>query len=70
MYKVLAIVLGSIVVGVAYNMFLIPHKILSSGLSGIAIMLGIVTPLNTGVLNFFLRFPIGTSTLVPCCQPC
>lgn len=58
MYKVLAIVLGSIVVGVAYNMFLIPHKILSSGLSGIAIMLGIVTPLNTGILNFLLNLPL------------
>lgn len=58
MYKVLAIVFGSIVVGVAYNMFLIPHKILSSGLSGIAIMLGIVTPLNTGILNFLLNLPL------------
>lgn len=58
MYKVLAIVFGSIVVGVAYNMFLIPHKILSSGLSGIAIMLGIVTPLNTGILNFLFNLPL------------
>lgn len=58
MYKVLAIIFGSIVVGVAYNMFLIPHKILSSGLSGIAIMLGIVTPLNTGILNFLLNLPL------------
>lgn len=58
MYKVLAIIVGSIIVGVAYNMFLIPHKILSSGLSGIAIMLGIVTPLNTGVLNFLLNLPL------------
>ena len=58
MDKVLAIVFGSIVVGVAYNMFLIPHKILSSGLSGIAIMLGIVTPLNTGMLNFLLNLPL------------
>lgn len=58
MNKVLAIIIGSIIVGVAYNMFLIPHKILSSGLSGIAIMLGIVTPLNTGILNFLLNLPL------------
>jgi len=58
MYKVLAIIVGSIIVGVAYNMFLIPHKIMSSGLSGIAIMLGIVTPLNTGILNFLLNLPL------------
>lgn len=58
MYKVLAIIFGSIIVGVAYNMFLIPHKILSSGLSGIAIMLGIISPFNTGILNFLLNLPL------------
>ncbi len=42
----------------AYNFFLIPHKILSGGLSGIAMMLGIVTPLNTGLLNFLLNLPL------------
>ncbi|MEK3799666.1 YitT family protein [Peribacillus sp. FSL H8-0477] len=58
MNKVLAIIIGSIIVGVAYNMFLIPHKILSSGLSGIAIMLGIISPFNTGILNFLLNLPL------------
>lgn len=58
MNKILAIIIGSIIVGVAYNMFLIPHKILSSGLSGIAIMLGIISPFNTGILNFLLNLPL------------
>ena len=58
MNKVLAIIIGSIIVGFAYNMFLIPHKILSSGLSGIAIMLGIISPFNTGILNFLLNLPL------------
>ncbi len=44
----------------AYNYLLIPpHEILSGGLSGIAIMLGIITPpLNTGVLNLLLNLPL------------
>ncbi|WP_419883380.1 YitT family protein [Peribacillus sp. B-H-3] len=58
MYKIFNIILGSVIVGVAYNLFLIPHQILSSGLSGIAIMLGILTPFNTGILNFLLNLPL------------
>ncbi|SFB96189.1 Uncharacterized membrane-anchored protein YitT, contains DUF161 and DUF2179 domains [Bacillus sp. OV322] len=58
MYKIFNIILGSVIVGVAYNLFLIPHQILSSGLSGIAIMLGIITPFNTGILNFLLNLPL------------
>jgi uncharacterized membrane-anchored protein YitT (DUF2179 family) len=58
MYRILTVIMGSIIVGAAYNLFLIPHHVLSSGLSGIAIMLGILTPLNTGVLNFLLNLPL------------
>ncbi|PLS17191.1 hypothetical protein CVD28_14160 [Bacillus sp. M6-12] len=58
MYRILTVIIGSVIVGVAYNLFLIPHKILSSGLSGIAIMLGIITPVNTGILNFLLNLPL------------
>ncbi len=56
--KLLMMAVGSVIVGVAYNLFLIPHEILSSGLSGIAIMLGLITPLNTGVINFLLNLPL------------
>lgn len=58
MYRLLTIIIGSVIVGAAYNLLLIPHQILSSGLSGIAIMLGIITPINTGVLNFVLNLPL------------
>ncbi|WP_046174222.1 YitT family protein [Domibacillus indicus] len=56
--QILLVLAGSMLVAVAYNFFLIPHEILSSGLSGIAIMLGIISPLNTGVLNFLLNLPL------------
>lgn len=58
MRNIVMITLASLLVGFAYNFLLIPHEILSSGLSGIAIMLGIVTPVNTGVLNFLLNLPL------------
>lgn len=58
MYNVLFIIIGSVLVALAYNLFLIPHLILSSGLSGLAIMLGIITPVNTGILNFLLNLPL------------
>ena len=43
MRNVIIITLSSILVAFAYNYLLIPHEILSGGLSGIAIMLGIIT---------------------------
>lgn len=49
---------ASILVAFAYNFLLIPHEILSGGLSGIAILLGIVTPINTGILNLLLNLPL------------
>ncbi|OCA81306.1 YitT family protein [Pseudobacillus wudalianchiensis] len=58
MQNVLLILFGSFLVGVAYNFFLIPHEILSSGLSGVAIMFGLITPLNTGVVNLLLNLPL------------
>ncbi|MGJ7921079.1 YitT family protein [Neobacillus sp. LXY-4] len=58
MNRMIVIVIGSIIVGAAFNLFLIPHQILSGGLSGIAILLGIITPLNTGLLNFLLNLPL------------
>ena len=58
MYNIFSVIFGSLLIGVAYNLFLVPHSILSSGLSGIAILLGILTPFNTGILNFLLNLPL------------
>ncbi len=52
------IIVGSVVIALAYNFLLIPHNILSGGVSGIAMMLGIITPFDTGVLNFLLNLPL------------
>ena len=58
MRNVVSIILGSVIVAVAFNLFFIPHNILSGGLSGIAILLGIITPINTGILNLLLNLPL------------
>lgn len=58
MKNICMIIIGSSLVGFAYNWLLIPHHILSSGLSGIAIMLGLLYPIDTGVLNLILNLPL------------
>ncbi|WP_042355462.1 YitT family protein [Bacillus rubiinfantis] len=56
--QLLGLLSGSLIVVVGFNLFLIPHEVLSSGLSGISMILGMITPLNTGVANFCLNFPL------------
>ncbi|MFX3623333.1 MAG: YitT family protein [Ectobacillus sp.] len=58
MRKLFGVIIGSLLVAIAFNMFLIPHKILSSGISGVAIIIGILTPFNAGIVNFLLNVPI------------
>ncbi|CAM4245782.1 hypothetical protein BAMA_03485 [Bacillus manliponensis] len=58
MYRLLGVILGSIVIAISFNLFLIPHNILSSGIGGIAIIIGILTPFNTGIVNLLLNLPI------------
>ncbi|MBV7506910.1 YitT family protein [Bacillus sp. sid0103] len=56
--QIVGMILGSLIIVVAFNLFLIPHEVLSSGLSGISMILGMISPVNTGVANFLLNFPL------------
>ncbi len=56
--QIVGIIMGSLIVVGAFNFFLIPHAVLSSGLSGISMLLGMITPLNTGLANFLLNLPL------------
>jgi len=58
LYYLAMILIGTLLICVAFNLFFIPHKILSSGLSGIAILLGLITPFETGLINFVLNLPL------------
>ncbi|MCM3398631.1 YitT family protein [Oceanobacillus profundus] len=58
MKKNIMVIAGSLLVAIAFNFFLVPFEILSSGVSGIAILLGLLTPFDTGVFNLVLNIPI------------
>ncbi len=54
----LVIILSSIIVAFSWNAFLLPHKVLSGGVSGIAMIISHLTPINTGYINFGLNIPL------------
>ncbi|MDQ0428692.1 uncharacterized membrane-anchored protein YitT (DUF2179 family) [Planomicrobium stackebrandtii] len=56
--RLLLVFVSSIVLGFAFNMFLLPHEVLAGGVTGIAMMLGLVTPLNAGLWMILLNIPI------------
>ncbi|GGM23921.1 membrane protein [Paraliobacillus quinghaiensis] len=56
--KNLIVILGSLIVAFAFNFFLVPYGILSSGISGIAILFGLLTPFDIGLINLILNLPL------------
>jgi len=56
--RLLRLLFGSIIIILAFNLFLIPHKVMSSGMSGVSMIIAMVSPINTGVANFLLNFPL------------
>jgi uncharacterized membrane-anchored protein YitT (DUF2179 family) len=52
------IILGSAVSAVAFNLFIIPNKLLSGGISGIALILSYLFNTNTGLMIFIFNIPI------------
>jgi uncharacterized membrane-anchored protein YitT (DUF2179 family) len=57
-YRLVIIFVSSIVLGFAFNMFLLPHEVLTGGVTGIAMVLGLLSPINTGVWIILLNIPI------------
>ncbi|MDN7242723.1 YitT family protein [Planococcus sp. N028] len=56
--RLVIIFIASIVVGFAFNMFLLPHEVIAGGVTGIAMILGLATPVNTGIWMILLNIPI------------
>ncbi|WP_168119482.1 YitT family protein [Paenibacillus sp. HB172176] len=50
--------LGSLLVATGFNTLLIPHQLLSGGLSGVSMMLGYITGGNIAVLYLLLNMPV------------
>ncbi len=55
---IVTILLGSLICGISYNVFIIPHKMLSGGLSGIALIINYVTGIKPGMMLFMLNIPV------------
>ncbi|WP_336771630.1 YitT family protein [Paenibacillus sp. MMO-58] len=50
--------IGALLIAGAFNLFLIPHQLLSGGLSGVAMMIGYITGGNIGWLYLILNVPV------------
>ncbi|QHJ72068.1 YitT family protein [Planococcus halotolerans] len=57
-YSALVIFFGSVLLGFAFNMFLLPHEILSGGITGVAMIFSLMTPVNAGIWLIILNIPI------------
>lgn len=57
-FMVLMIISGAALGGIAFNVFLMPHKLLSGGVSGIALIMNYIFGFNPGVLVFVFNIPI------------
>lgn len=55
MYRVIVIIVGFVLIGFVYNWFLIFYKVLSSGISGIVMIIGILMFVSMGIMNFLLN---------------
>lgn len=51
------ITIGSILMGVALELFLVPNSVIDGGIAGISIMLAYLTPLPLGVYLFLVNVP-------------
>ncbi|MDF2836261.1 MAG: hypothetical protein K0Q63_1901 [Paenibacillus sp.] len=58
LHNVPIMTLGAFLVAIGFNMFLIPHQILSGGLSGISMMIGYLTGANIAWLYLALNIPV------------
>ncbi|GAA3400891.1 YitT family protein [Paenibacillus hodogayensis] len=52
------IALGAALIAAGINLFLVPHRLLSGGLSGISMMVGYFTGWNIGLLYFLFNLPV------------
>jgi uncharacterized membrane-anchored protein YitT (DUF2179 family) len=57
-YQVPAIVAGSALIAAGFNLMLIPHQLLSGGLSGISMLIGYLTQGNIAALYLLLNLPV------------
>ncbi|MCQ1531055.1 YitT family protein [Lutispora saccharofermentans] len=52
------ILLGGAISGISFNAFIMPHKLLSGGVSGIALIINYLTGISPGLLIFVINIPV------------
>ncbi|WP_163536420.1 YitT family protein [Gracilibacillus sp. YIM 98692] len=57
-YKYAVLFVFSIILGLAFNMFLLPHEVLTGGVTGLAMVFGLLSPINPGIWLVVLNIPI------------
>lgn len=57
-FKFLTIIIGSLIYSIGVNVFIIPHKLLSGGVAGIAILLQYLTQIPSGYSIILINIPI------------
>jgi uncharacterized membrane-anchored protein YitT (DUF2179 family) len=57
-FDALVIVLGAMLMAAGFNIFLIPHQLLSGGVSGVSMMTGYFTGWNISLVYLLLNLPI------------
>ncbi|MDR0268135.1 YitT family protein [Paenibacillus sp.] len=58
MQEVVVILISSLLMAAGLNLFLIPHQLLSGGLTGVASIIGYITGWNISIVYFLLNLPL------------
>ncbi|GIP33885.1 YitT family protein [Paenibacillus sp. J2TS4] len=56
--EIIYILLGAAILAASFNLLLIPHQLLSGGLSGVAMLIGYFTDWNIGLIYFIGNLPL------------
>lgn len=56
--RIIMVLIGALLCSIALNAFIIPHKLLSGGVSGISIIIQYLTGISAGYLIFIFNIPI------------
>ena len=57
-YMIIMIIIGGTLSGISFNIFIMPHKLLSGGISGIALITSYLFGFSPGIMIFALNIPI------------
>lgn len=58
LFRVITVIFGSLIYSIGVNMFIIPHKFLSGGVAGIAIIFEYLTSIPSGYFVIAINIPI------------